>query len=110
MTHRMHCCGEGTFDRGSLTPPFLALWPDLESAEKAGLSHRTPRRFALLALGLLLLAATQAIAAEKEQPLPKDLPAYSQLKTFTAPQVTSRKLANGLTVWLVPRPGFPKVS
>lgn len=61
-------------------------------------------------LFLFCLAVAPAAGAEKEQPLPKDLPPYGALKPFTAPQVTAKKLANGLTLWLVPRPGFPKVS
>jgi predicted Zn-dependent peptidase len=32
------------------------------------------------------------------------------MKPFPAPQVTTEKLANGLELWLEPRPGFPKVS
>jgi predicted Zn-dependent peptidase len=59
---------------------------------------------------LLFLAVAPAAGTEKEQPLPKDLPPYGELKPFRAPQVTTQKLANGLTLWLVPRPGFPKVS
>ncbi len=59
---------------------------------------------------LLFLAVAPAVAAEKEQPLPKDLPPYGELKPFQAPQVTTATLANGLTLWLVPRLGFPKVS
>ncbi len=59
---------------------------------------------------LLLAAATATIGAGKEQPLPKDMPPYGALKPFVAPQVTEQKLANGLAVWLVPRPGFPKVA
>ena len=51
-----------------------------------------------------------ASAAEKEKPLPKDLPPYGPLKPFVTPKVTPHKLSNGLTLWLVPRPGFPKVS
>jgi predicted Zn-dependent peptidase len=64
----------------------------------------------IAALFLLLLAVGPAAGADKEKPLPKDLPAYGKLKPFQAPQVTAQKLANGLTLWLVPRPGFPKVS
>ena len=59
---------------------------------------------------LLLLGAAAAFGAGKEQPLPKDMPPYGALKPFVAPQVTEQKLANGLTVWLVARPGFPKVA
>ncbi len=62
---------------------------------------------------VLLLAATSAaisVAADKEAPLPKDLPPYGTLVPFHAPQAQVKKLANGLTLWLVPRPGFPKVA
>jgi zinc protease len=68
----------------------------------------TRRGFALLML--LLMGFSTAPAAEKEKPLPKDLPAYGEVKPFQAPQVTTRNLSNGLTLWLVPRPGFPKVA
>jgi predicted Zn-dependent peptidase len=65
----------------------------------------------ILAISLLLfLAVAPATGTEKEKPLPKELPPYGELKPFQAPQVTTQKLANGLTLWLVPRPGFPKVS
>ena len=68
-----------------------------------------PRRI-LTIFFLFFLAVSPTVAAEKEQPLPKNLPPYGELKPFQAPQVTTQKLANGLTLWLVPRPGFPKVS
>ena len=64
----------------------------------------------IAALFLLFLIVGPAAGADKEKPLPKDLPAYGKLKPFQAPQVTAQKLANGLTLWLVPRPGVPKVS
>lgn len=56
----------------------------------------------------LFLAASAY--AQKEQPLPKDLPAYGPQNPFQAPDVKTVKLENGLTVWLVSRPGFPKVA
>lgn len=59
---------------------------------------------------LLFSAAAGAFGAEKEQPLPKAMPPYGALKPFVAPQVTEQKLPNGLTIWLVARPGFPKVA
>ena len=68
------------------------------------------KRRILVSLSILFFLATPAIAADKVQPLPKDLPPYGELKPFQSPQVTALKLANGLTLWLVPRPGFPKVS
>jgi len=67
------------------------------------------RRF-LAMLFSLFLAIAPAAGAEKATPLPKELPPYGELKPFAAPQTTAEKLANGLTLWLVPRRGFPKVS
>jgi zinc protease len=51
-----------------------------------------------------------ALAQEKLPPMPKDLPPYGPLAPFQPPEVKVEKLPNGLTVWLVPRPGFPKVA
>jgi predicted Zn-dependent peptidase len=51
-----------------------------------------------------------AQAEQKKPELPKDLPPYGSLKTFQSPQVTIEKLSNGLTIWMVPRSGFPKVA
>ncbi len=68
-----------------------------------------PRR-TLILFSFLFLALPVTGAAQKEKPLPQNLPPYGELKPFTAPKVTTRKLANGLTLWMVPRPGFPKVS
>ncbi len=67
------------------------------------------RRFFISLLMALGLACT-ALAAEKEKPLPKDLPPYGPLRPFKAPTVKEEKLANGMRLWLVPRPGFPKVA
>jgi zinc protease len=58
----------------------------------------------------LLLFAVSASAQKEEQPLPKDLPPFALEKPLQAPDVKSVKLDNGLTVWLVPQTGFPKVS
>jgi len=67
-------------------------------------------RHVLLALLVMAPALMSAAGAEKTKPLPKDLPSYGPLEPFRAPQVTVRTLSNGLTLWLVPRSGFPKVS
>ena len=56
-----------------------------------------------------LLFCVAAFGAEKA-PLPKDLPPYGEIKRFTPPQVTEKKLPNGLTLWLAPESGFPKVA
>jgi zinc protease len=66
-------------------------------------------RFALLFL-IVLATAPGSFAEEKTQPLPKDLPPYGPTVPFHAPQVEVKTLANGMTLWLVPRPGFPKVA
>jgi predicted Zn-dependent peptidase len=67
-------------------------------------------RHALLVCLVILPALVRASGAEKSKPLPKDLPPYGALEPFKAPQVTAQTLSNGLTLWLVPRPGFPKDS
>jgi predicted Zn-dependent peptidase len=64
-----------------------------------------PRDIAAMAL----LASLPLIAAEKPG-LPKDLPPYGELKPVKTPNVKELKLDNGLTVWLVPETGFPKVA
>jgi zinc protease len=48
--------------------------------------------------------------AQKEVPLPKDLPPFGPEKPLQAPSVKVSKLANGMIVWLVPEPGLPKVA
>jgi zinc protease len=68
-----------------------------------------PHRIALMSLALMALSIC-AGAQEKLPPLPKDLPAYGPTVPFHAPKVEIKKLSNGLTLWLVPRPGFPKVA
>jgi zinc protease len=61
----------------------------------------------ILSLGLLLAASSYA---QKEQSLPKDLPPFGPEKPLQAPEVKQAKLENGMTIWVVPRPGFPKVN
>lgn len=57
-----------------------------------------------------LIACWMPAFAQKDAPLPKGLPAYGPEKPLQAPDVRISKLANGLTLWLVPRPGFPKTA
>jgi len=63
--------------------------------------------FVVLAMLMITLGA---LAQDKLPPLPKELPPYGPLVPFHAPEVDVEKLPNGLTVWLVPRPGFPKIA
>lgn len=60
-----------------------------------------------LVLGLAVAGLAQASATT---PLPKDLPAYGPEKPLPVPQIAQRTLSNGLTVWVVPRDGLPKVN
>jgi predicted Zn-dependent peptidase len=69
---------------------------------------KTNKTFKLLALAVGLSLAGFVQAAEK--PLPKDLPAYGPEKPLPTPQIQQRTLPNGLTVWVVPREGLPKVN
>lgn len=62
----------------------------------------------ILLSSLFLLVASAF--AQKEHPLPKDLPPYGPVASVPAPAVKSIQFDNGLTVWLVPRGGFPKVA
>jgi zinc protease len=61
---------------------------------------------ALLAGGLL----APALQAAEQAPLPKDLPPFGEDRPLPVPDIKASSLPNGLTVWLVRRPGFPKVT
>jgi zinc protease len=66
-------------------------------------------RIFLALIATCLLSASFA-HAQKERPLPKDLPPYGPVAPLKAPTVKTVQLDNGLTVWLVAREGFPKVA
>jgi predicted Zn-dependent peptidase len=55
------------------------------------------------------LLAPAAFAAEPP-PLPKDFPGYGADRPLPVPAISKSTLPNGLTVWLLKRPGLPKVS
>jgi|KBSMisStandDraft_5_1062788.scaffolds.fasta_scaffold41106_2 predicted Zn-dependent peptidase len=61
-----------------------------------------------IAIAILFFASLSF--AQKEVRMPKDLPPYGAEKPLPVPSVKSAKLDNGLTVWLVSEPGFPKVA
>ncbi len=58
----------------------------------------------------ILIVPISSVAGQKPPPLPKELPPYGPLKPFSSPKVKVETLSNGLTLWLVPRPGFPKIA
>ncbi len=51
-------------------------------------------------------AAYAAPGAEKSLPMP----AYGKDKPIPVPKITKKTLSNGLTVWVVPRKGLPRVD
>jgi zinc protease len=57
----------------------------------------------------LLVAVAPSAFAKDEVTLPKEMPPYGAERPLQVPEIAAATLANGLTVWLVPRPGFPKV-
>lgn len=69
-------------------------------------NNTVPMMFAL-ALGLAVAGLAQA---SPSTPLPEDLPAYGAEKPLPVPKVAQRTLDNGLTVWVVPRDGLPRVD
>ncbi len=67
-------------------------------------------RSKVLALVVLAAAASGAALAKQPPVTPKGLPAYGPDKPLPAPNIVAETLPNGVTVWIVPRPGFPKVD
>ncbi|HKT46904.1 MAG TPA: pitrilysin family protein [Candidatus Acidoferrales bacterium] len=70
-------------------------------------------KFSVKSLAFACVAALVcafSASAQKEKPLPKGLPPFGPERPLQAPKVQQTKLENGLTVWLVPEPGFPKIS
>ena len=77
----------------------------------------TTPRASRLASALALLAATAALAnpgrlaaATAPAPLPSALPPYGEDRPLPVPEIRRERLPNGLEVWIVPRPGMPKVT
>lgn len=62
-------------------------------------------------LTALVIGALMAPIAHAEAPaLPKDMPAYAADKPLPVPEIAKQTLDNGLTVWVVPRDGVPRVD
>ena len=59
---------------------------------------------------LVIGALIAPVAYAETAALPKDLPAYSADKPLPVPEVATRVLDNGMTVWVVPRGGVPRVD
>ncbi len=63
-----------------------------------------------LALLAALALPAGALRAAEEKPLPKDLPAFGPDKPLPVPAIQKSTTPEGLNVWVVKRPGFPKVT
>src|SRR5438105_3633037 len=61
----------------------------------------------LISFAAVLVAGS---ASAQKAPLPRELPPYGPETPLAAPAVQTLKLENGLTVWLVAEPGFPKIA
>jgi zinc protease len=59
---------------------------------------------------VLAALVAPALHASDKKPLPKDLPPFGEDRPLPVPSITQSKLPNGLTLWAVKRPGFPKVA
>lgn len=60
-----------------------------------------------LAISMLFAPAAYADAPAAK---PADMPAYAKDKPLPVPHIGKKTLANGLTVWVVPREGLPRVD
>lgn len=58
----------------------------------------------------LLIGALIAPAGFAATELPKDLPAYGADKPLPVPEIAQYTLDNGLTIWVIPRDGIPRVD
>lgn len=61
-------------------------------------------------IALVIGALIAPVAYAETAALPKDLPAYSADKPLPVPEIAKRVLDNGMTVWVVPRDGVPRVD
>jgi zinc protease len=63
----------------------------------------------LVALVLTALLPAALLAAEPK-PLPKELPAFGPDRPLPVPHIVQSTTPEGLRVWIVARPGFPRVT
>lgn len=64
-------------------------------------------RISCISLTIVLYAAS---VWGQKAPLPRELPPYGPESPVAAPAVKASTLDNGLTVWMVSEPGFPKTA
>jgi predicted Zn-dependent peptidase len=64
----------------------------------------------MLTLAISMLFAPAAFAADTPADKASKMPAYGKDKPLPVPHIARKTLANGLTVWFVPRAGLPRVD
>ena len=64
----------------------------------------------MLALAVSLAFAPAAQSQTAAAKAPAGMPAFGQEKSIPAPKIGKQTLSNGLTVWVVPRDGLPRVD
>jgi predicted Zn-dependent peptidase len=64
----------------------------------------------MLTLAISVLFAPNAFAAEGPTSKASAMPAYGKDKPLPVPHIAKKTLSNGLTVWVVPRNGLPRVD
>jgi len=64
----------------------------------------------MLAMAVSAALAPLAVHAAADVKTPAAMPAFGKEKTIPAPKIAKQTLSNGLTVWVVPREGLPRVD
>lgn len=64
----------------------------------------------MLTLAISMMFAPAAFAADAPATKSSPMPAYGQDKPIPTPKIVKKTLSNGMTVWVVPRKGLPRVD
>ncbi|MDN4036443.1 pitrilysin family protein [Massilia sp. YIM B02443] len=64
----------------------------------------------MLAIAVSAALAPLAVHAAADVKTPAGMPAFGKEATIPAPKIAKQTLSNGLTVWVVPRQGLPRVD
>jgi zinc protease len=65
---------------------------------------------ARIAATLLALTPSLPALAAEEKPLPRELPPFGPDRPLPVPRIEQSTLEGGLTLWVVARPGLPRVA
>ena len=64
----------------------------------------------MLTLAVAMAFTPAAFAADAPAAQPSPMPAYGKDEPIPTPKIAKKTLANGMTVWVVPRDGLPRVD